>query len=51
MKKHSVLVNNIYKESIAIQKRDGVGSDDVPYANKRNEHLSNISVDNKERML
>ena len=31
MKKHEVLVNDIYEESIAIHKKNGIGSDDVHY--------------------
>jgi len=31
MKKHSVLINDIYETSIAIHKKNGLGSDDVHY--------------------
>ncbi len=45
MKKHSVLVNDIYKESITIHKKNGVGSDDVHYTDKGYEQLSKFIID------
>ena len=42
MKKHDVLVNDIYKESIGIHKRNGTGSDDVHYTEKGYEQLAKI---------
>lgn len=40
MKKHSVLINDIYEESINIHKTYGIGSDDVHFTEKGYELLS-----------
>lgn len=45
MKKHAVLVNDIYKESIAIHKKNGIGSDDVHYKEEGNVQLSKLIID------
>ena len=44
MKKHSVMINDIYKKSIPIHKAFGVGDDDVHYTDKGNEQLSAIII-------
>ena len=51
MKKHAVLVNDIYKESIAIHKKNGIGSDDVHYKEEGNEQLSKIIIDYLNREI
>ncbi len=45
MKKHGVQVNDIYKESRAIHKKYGVGSEDVHYTDQGNEQLSRFIID------
>jgi lysophospholipase L1-like esterase len=45
MKKHSVLINDIYKKSISIHKKYGIGNDDVHYTDKGNENLSKLIID------
>lgn len=40
MKKHSILVNDLYEPSIPIHREDGKGSDDVHYSNQGYEKLS-----------
>ena len=42
MKKHAVLVNDIYKESRSIHKENGIGSDDVHYKEEGNVQLGNL---------
>lgn len=42
MKKHAVLVNDIYKESISIHKMNGIGSDDVHYKEEGYEQLGKM---------
>ncbi len=44
MKKHAVLVNDIYKESISIHKENGIGSDDVHYKEEGNVQLSKCII-------
>ncbi len=51
MKKHAVMVNDIYKESIAIHKKNGIGSDDVHYKKEGNEQLSKIISDYLNREI
>ena len=45
MKKHAVLINDIYKESISIHKENGIGSDDVHYTEEGNVQLSKCIID------
>ncbi len=45
MKKHAVLVNDIYKESISIHKMNGIGSDDVHYKEEGYEQLGKCIID------
>jgi lysophospholipase L1-like esterase len=42
MKKHSVIVNDIYEQSIPIHKKFGKGLDDVHYSNEGYEKLSEL---------
>lgn len=42
MKKHSVIVNDIYHQSIPIHQKFGKGSDDVHYSNQGYEKLSEL---------
>jgi hypothetical protein len=42
MKKHSVIVNDIYEQSISIHKKFGKGSDDVHYTDEGYEKLSEL---------
>lgn len=49
MKKHSVKINDIYKESIAIHKAHGIGNDDVHYTAKGNEQLSKLIIEFLEK--
>lgn len=44
MKKHGILVNDIYTSSIAIHKKYGLGNDDVHYTNKGYEELGNLVI-------
>lgn len=50
MKKHSVSVNDIYKESISIHKKHGIGNDDVHYNEEGNKKLAELIIEylNKE---
>jgi lysophospholipase L1-like esterase len=50
MKKHSVLVNDIYKESVVIHKENGVGSDDVHYTDKGYKQMSKLIIDYQGRL-
>jgi len=45
MKKHGVLVNDIYEQSIQIHKKFGKGSDDVHYTNEGYEKLCELVTD------
>jgi len=51
MKKHSVLVNDIYEESIPIHKAYGIGPDDVHFTEKGNEKLSRFIIDFIEKEI
>jgi lysophospholipase L1-like esterase len=50
MKKHSVIINDIYKQSMTIHRKFGKGSDDVHYSDEGYEKLSELVTDflNKE---
>lgn len=45
MKKHGVIVNDIYEQSIQIHKKFGKGSDDVHYTNEGYEKLCELVTD------
>jgi lysophospholipase L1-like esterase len=45
MKKHAVLVNDLYEPSISIHKKFGKGPDDVHYTTEGYEKLSNLVAD------
>ena len=51
MKKHSVTINDIYKESFFIHKAFGVGNDDVHYTEKGNEQLSKYIIEFLEKEI
>lgn len=51
MKKHSVLVNDIYKPSILIHKTFGEGSNNVHYKNKGYEKLGKLIIDFLEPVI
>jgi hypothetical protein len=44
MKKHGILVNDLYQESIAIHTENGKGSKDVHYSKKGYKKLSNLII-------
>jgi len=51
MRKHGVIVNDIYEQSIQIHKKFGKGSDDVHYTNEGYEKLSELVTDFLEAEL
>ena len=51
MRKHSVLINDIYKESISIHKENGIGADDVHYKEEGNVQLSKCIIDYLEGVI
>ena len=44
MNKHSVSVNDIYKESISIHKKHGIGNDDVHYKEEGSKQLAELII-------
>ena len=51
MKKHSVVVNDIYPQSISIHKKFGKGSDDVHYTDEGYEKLGKLVSDFLEKEM
>ena len=51
MKKHDILVNDIYKQSIAIHKKHGIGADDVHYSKRGYKKLAHLITDFLRREL
>lgn len=45
MKKHSIVVNDIYEQSIPIHEKFGLGSDNVHYNNEGYERLSKLVIE------
>ena len=51
MKKHSVLINDLYQESVSIHKAFGVGDDDVHYTDEGNKQLSGLIIEFLEKEI
>jgi len=51
MKKHSVLINDIYKKSKPIHKAYGMGNDDVHFSDKGNEQMSKLIIEFLEKEI